>query len=71
MSSTHYKEDAYVKCPYYKKESSIEVKCEGICGTHTINFFESGKAKQDYKEDFCMELYWNCPLYRALDLDEK
>jgi len=69
--STKYKEDPYVLCPYYRKEAPIEIKCVGICGTHTLNIFESGKAKRDFKEDFCQALYKNCPLYIALEEDEK
>lgn len=69
--STKYKEDAYVKCPYYRKESAIEIKCVGICGIHTMQCFESGKAKQLYKDDFCIGFYWNCPCYQALVEDDK
>lgn len=71
MSSTQYREDSYVKCPYYRKESPIEIKCVGICGDHTTNTFENKKAKQGYKEDFCRGYFWNCPLYIALDTDGK
>lgn len=68
---TKYKQDAYVRCPYYRKETAIEVKCEGLCGMNTINVYESGKAKQEYKEDFCCGFYWNCPLYIGLETDGK
>lgn len=69
--ASKYKQDDYVKCPYYCKESPVDVKCIGICGTHTIQCFESGKAKESYKEDFCIGYYWNCPCYIALITDEK
>lgn len=71
MSSTKYRQDPYVTCPYYTKESSIEVKCFGICGDHTVNSFENKKAKQEFKDDFCCGYYWNCPLYIALETDGK
>lgn len=69
--STKFKEDAYVLCPYYRKEAAIEIKCSGICGTHTMQIFESGKAKREFKEDFCMSLYQNCPCYISLEMDGK
>jgi hypothetical protein len=48
-----YKEDSYVICPYYRKETPIEIKCGGGVGSHTINVFKSRRAKEAYKEDFC------------------
>lgn len=70
-NKTKYKEDPYVLCPFYRKETPIQVKCAGICGTHTINDFNSSKDKQFYKDDFCCGYYWNCPLYIALVEDGK
>lgn len=72
MASQFYM-DAYVLCPFYTKENPIDIKCQGLCGSHSIQEFKSGKAKNEYKDDFCMSLYWNCPQYRALmeDYDEK
>lgn len=69
--STKYKEDEYVKCPYYCKETSIDIKCKGICGTHSVQNFSSGSEKQDFKEDFCIGFYWNCSQFRALIEDGK
>jgi hypothetical protein len=71
MRRYKYKEDEYVLCPYYRKESQIEIKCAGICGKSTANVYQSEKDKTDYKENFCSGFYWNCPLYRALDQDGK
>ena len=67
----HYIEDAFVLCPYYRKEEPIEIKCMGLCGEHTVNVFKSSNDKNDFKEDFCCGLYQNCPLYRGLIEDEK
>lgn len=69
--SSKYKEDEYVRCPYYRKESNTELKCVGICGDYTINYFQRVSDKQDYKDDFCVGYYWNCPLYRSLEEDGK
>lgn len=66
---TRFKQDPYVKCDYYCKETAIEIKCKGICGRHTVNVFESGQDKKDYKDDFCNGLYWNCPLHIAIEQD--
>jgi len=70
-NSNHYRQDAYVLCPYYCKEAPVEIKCLGICGSHTVNIFESRKAKVDFKEDFCCGNYKACPLSISLYMDEK
>lgn len=68
MSKQHsYREDGDVQCPYYCRENSIGIKCQGLCGTHTLSQFTSKKEKEEYKEDFCIGYYWNCPLCIALD----
>ena len=69
--STQFHEDAYVKCPYYRKESTIDIKCAGICGSHTMQCFNSKKQKDIFKEDFCLGFYWNCPCYISLITDGK
>lgn len=69
--STRFKEDSYVKCPYYCKDDSIHIKCKGICGSHSIQEFLGGKAeKESFEDDFCRDMYWNCSQYRACELDE-
>jgi len=64
-----YQRDPYVKCKYYRKESSTDIKCLGVCGTHTINTFVTKADKKEYKADFCNGYMWNCPLYIALEVD--
>lgn len=71
MSGTQYREDPYVECPYYRKESPVEIKCVGICGEHTTNTFSNKKSKQLHKDDFCCGFYFNCSLYIALETDGK
>lgn len=68
---TKYKHDEYVECRYYRKESTIDIKCKGLCGTHTVNTFSDGEAKKEYKYDFCNGNYWNCPLFIALSIDDE
>ena len=62
MNSKTYREDNYVICPFYKKESSTEIKCTGIVGVHTTTDFNSKKAKEYHKEDFCCGNYNGCPI---------
>ena len=64
-----YHRDEHVPCRYYRKESSIAIKCMGLCGTHTCNFFETKADKMEFKNDFCRGNYRACPLYIALDID--
>ena len=64
-----YQRDQFVSCKYYRKESSIAIKCLGICGSHTTNVFNTKAEKMEFKSDFCKGCYWNCPLYIALDID--
>lgn len=66
-----YSTDSEVLCPYYKMENPIKIKCLGLCGVNTTHTFSSGNSKRDYKDDFCKGLYWNCPLYIALEIDDK
>lgn len=68
-SRKSFTEDIYVRCPFYKKEGGAEVRCTGMCGESTVHYFKSGAAKQEFKEDFCNEFYWNCACYRALEKD--
>ena len=65
--TSSYKEDEYVLCPFYCKESPIEVKCLGIYGTHTITVFRSKREKNDHKYDFCCGNYAACVYYQTLE----
>lgn len=69
MTSKRFREDEFVKCPFYRKEDAITIKCDGICGEHTLNSFRNGAAKDDWKDEFCIGYYWNCRLYRAIAED--
>lgn len=66
-----FNEDSYVNCPYYRKESPVEIRCEGMCGVTTTHYFESRRQKDDFKDDFCIGYYWNCPCYRTLIEDDE
>lgn len=66
-----YHNDVYVPCKYYRKDNAIEIKCKGLCGTHTSNVFANGAAKKEFKMDFCKGNYMACPLYIALAIDDE
>lgn len=70
MARGTFNDDVYVRCPYYRKESATEIKCTGLCGTHTTQHYENKKAKEEWKYDFCMGLYMNCPMEIALETNE-
>lgn len=69
--ASRFKDDPYVVCPHYRKEATIEIRCTGMCGSHTTHIFETEKAKKEFKEDFCTGYFWNCPCYIALVTDER
>lgn len=73
MSGTKFKADEYVRCPYYCKESSIDIRCAGIIGIHTTSDFPSRKAKEEYKAEYCCTygFYQGCPIYISLAEDGK
>jgi len=65
MASTQYKEDEYVRCPFYTKESPIEIKCTGYYGMHSVEVFRDKKQKAEHKYDFCCGNYTACMLYQV------
>ena len=66
-SGKRFKEDWRVRCPFYRKESPTEIRCAGLCGTHTTNTFRNRLEKEEHKYDFCNGIYTSCPLYIAID----
>lgn len=67
MSRGKYNEDSYVRCPFYCKESSLDIRCDGIIGNHTTSDFTSVADKQAYKDDFCCGLFQSCMIYQMLE----
>lgn len=66
-----YREDSYVKCPFYKKESFTEIKCTGIIGTHTTSDFKNKAKKEEHKFDFCCGNYHGCPICQEIEKNEE
>lgn len=71
MSDTRFKEDEFVRCPYYCKESSTDIRCAGLLGMHTTHDFFNKKAKEEYKKDFCCSLYMSCMVYQMLEEEQR
>lgn len=57
-----------VLCPFYKRESAQEIKCEGF-GEGMVNHiaFADKAQKREYKARVCNGDYEKCRLYRALE----
>ena len=66
-----YKEDDYVKCPFYRSETPIEIKCDGIIGCHTVSVFRTKNRKEEYKYDFCCGNYRACPIEQENEKNEE
>lgn len=66
MSGSQYKPDSYVCCPYYCKESAIDIRCTGIFSPHITSTFQNARQKERYKERFCNspKKCQKCPLYQ-------
>lgn len=71
--SSQFRQNEYVRCPYFRRESATEIRCCGLCGSVTTQTFENSKGKQDWCRDFCMDpkTYEGCPMYQALAQEEE
>lgn len=65
--------DKWVKCPFYSRDDSNGVICEGILDDTAIrlmfqypNGAKKVAAKKDYMADKCMDHYQHCPIYKML-----
>lgn len=57
------------QCPYYNRESKLQITCEGIeHGTKLATKFPSEHAKRDYQETYCFERDSVCPIKIILDM---
>lgn len=77
---TQYQKNPYVKCPYFYRETSLEIKCKdrgdlaggtGLVGESTVSCFPDKAEKRDYMMDFCKACYMGCEIYRAFEDIEK
>lgn len=61
-----------VLCPFYKRESAQEIKCEGFGEGMTNHTAFAEKAhKREYRAQVCSKDYESCRLYKALEENDE
>lgn len=63
-----YREDSYAVCPYYKKESTTEIKCCSALGNQNMTIYGSERQKDAIKVRYCNNIknHTTCPVYEML-----
>lgn len=63
------KKDDYVMCPFYKKEETTNVRCEGpIEDTRLVLQFANKAKRLRYQEKYCKtENYKKCRIRKMLE----
>lgn len=62
-----YSEDCYVLCPFYQKEDSKKIYCEGLAkGCDNAMVFANSSRLLSFKKKYCYTKYQTCPLHDAL-----
>ncbi|MBR4881383.1 MAG: hypothetical protein IKU19_05580 [Clostridia bacterium] len=62
-----YTEDAYITCPFYLKEASTRLICEGITeGASNVTVFGNSLLKARHQSRYCRRDYGSCALCKAL-----
>jgi hypothetical protein len=65
--ATQYREDSYAVCPFYRKSSSLDIRCEGIIGMHLTSDFSTTQSRAQFMQDFCDNFgFSRCPLYHSI-----
>ena len=68
MSRTGY-DSKYVVCPFYHRNDTNRICCEGVEDNNTINLvFASNREMVEYEKCFCddMDFHKECLLYQML-----
>jgi hypothetical protein len=63
-------DDTLVKCPYYRKNDSNRICCEGLTDKTGINMtFEDSKKRRQYMDNYCKDInnYGRCIICYALN----
>lgn len=71
MRQTRFYDDFKALCPFYVKESTYEIRCQGIIGELTTNAFKRTADKKTFKSACCCVDYQSCPLYKLLETESK
>lgn len=61
--------DAIARCPFYiySKNQPASITCEGIEGAEKVELkFRKKVDKSEYMQDYCVEDYESCQIYRAV-----
>ena len=57
----------FVRCPFYREDSTQVIRCEGVEENTAINItFGSSKRHREYMEAFCCNKYKACIVCRML-----
>ena len=62
--------DKNVVCPFYIREETLKIRCEGYRnGTKIHLCFDCKNRKTEHKKKYCkdMDNYKDCPLYAVID----
>ena len=63
-----HKEDEYVQCPYYRKDTPQTVNCEGVVDGSGVRLgFSTLQQFRDYKAAFCRQCWQNCRIAQMLN----
>lgn len=63
------RKDAYVVCPFYKKEEPVTVRCEGPTkDTRLVLQFTNKTKRLQYQEKYCKtDMYIKCRICKMLE----
>ena len=59
----------HVKCPFYHREFSDRILCEGLLNESSCNetYFKNAQAKIAHSKKHCRRDYTKCALYQTLE----
>lgn len=61
------KEDYYVKCPFYRKNDVVNIRCEGISAcSRVILQFNKKNQMLKHMETYCKGEYTKCDICKML-----
>lgn len=68
MYKCYTKHDMNVKCPYFKRESRLQIACEGISTADAVALkFETQEQKKEYMERECYRFPNECKIAAVVE----
>lgn len=66
--SSRFREDAYVACPYYRKEADHEIRCDGNMPRviYTTQEWDVAADKEAFKKEYCCTNYERCVYFKSI-----